>query len=101
MVVAYLRVLDAHDSAIAEALSAPGERSTTAQWLHSTASITGIKIDSMRAFHHRTPYYVCTNFRYSSHPWTQDSSFPDGEHYWCYDLVRRHGRWLIFGDGLG
>src|SRR5258708_15923971 len=100
VVVAYLRALDAHDTAIAEALSAPGERATTAQWLHSPASVTGIKIDSVQHFTTGPPYYVCTYFRYSSHPWTQDISFPDGEHHWCYDLVRRHGRWLIFDDGL-
>jgi hypothetical protein len=101
VVVAYLRALDAHDTTTAQALSAPGERATTASWLNDTAGITAIKIDSVQHFTTSPPYYVCTDFRYSSHPWTDDSSFPDGEHYWCYDLVRRHGRWLIYDDGLG
>src|SRR5258708_29244734 len=59
VVVAYLHALDARDKATAEALSAPRERSTTALWLHNTASITGIKIDSVLP---GGPYSVCTDF---------------------------------------
>ncbi len=101
VVVAYLHALDAHDNTTAQALSALGERATTAFWLNDTAGITAIKIESVQHFTTSPPYYVCAEFRYSSHPWTGDSSFPDGEHYWCYDLVHRHGRWLIYDDGLG
>jgi hypothetical protein len=101
VVVAYLHALDAHDNATAQALSAPVERATTAFWLRDTAGVTAIKIDSVQHFTASPPYYVCAEFRYSSHLWTGDDSFPDGQRYWCYDLVRRHDRWLIYDDGLG
>jgi hypothetical protein len=100
--VAYLRALDAYDSATANALSAPSERSTTGSWLSSTASVTGIKIDSVQHYvFGAVRYQACMDFRYSTHWWMQDPSFPDGEHYWCYDLVHSHGRWLIADDGTG
>jgi hypothetical protein len=98
VVTAYLHALDAHDQATADALTAPGARDMTALWLHNTTSITGIKIDSVRP---GAPYSVCTDFQYTSHWWTQDVSFPNGEHFWCYDMVRGNGRWLIANDGLG
>jgi len=101
VVTAYLHALDAHDTTTALTLSAPGERVTTAFWLKDTAGITAIRIESVQHFKPSPPYYVCTEFHYSSHPWTNDESFPDGQHYWCYDLVHRHGRWLIYDDGLG
>jgi hypothetical protein len=85
----------------AQARSAPGERATTAFWLKDTAGITAIKIESVQHFTASPPCYVCAEFRYSSHPWTGHDSFPDGEHHWCYDLVHRHCRWLIYDDGLG
>jgi hypothetical protein len=99
-VVAYLRALDAYDKVTAEALSAPAERATTASWLHSTASITGIRIASVHHYAGGEPYEVCMNFRYSSHWWLEDPSFPDGSEYWCYYLVHRYDRWLIADDGL-
>jgi hypothetical protein len=101
VVLAYLHALDAHDSATAQALSATGERTTTAAWLKDTAGITATKIESVRHATASPPYDVCTEFRYSSHLWTSDPSFPDGQHYWCYYLSRHHGRWLIYDDGLG
>jgi hypothetical protein len=84
----------------AQALSAPGERSTTAAWLHSTARMTGIRIDSVHHCGGSEPYEVCTDFNYYHHWWQEDPSFPSGQEYWCYHPARRHGRWLIADDGL-
>jgi len=102
VVVAYLHALNSDDKATAEALSAPDERGTTVSWLHSTAGITDIKIDSVRHYANRgEPYMVYMDYHYSSHWWLQDPSFPDGKEYWCYYLVRRDQRWLIADDGIG
>jgi hypothetical protein len=79
--MAYLRALDAHDRATAEALSVPSLRSTTDAWLSSTAEITDIKIGSLQRFTSGPPDQrntVATEFRYASHWWHQDDSFPDG-----------------------
>jgi hypothetical protein len=101
VVVAYLRALNAHDQTTADALSAPSEQATTASWLHSTARITSIRISSVRHFTGGEPYQVCMDFRYSSHWWLGDPSFPDGQEYWCYYLIHRQDRWLVADDGLG
>lgn len=101
VVVAYLRALNAHDQTTADALSAPSEQGTTASWLHSTASITSIRISSVQHFTGSEPYQVCMNFRYTSHWWLEDPSFPEGQEYWCYYLIHRHDRWLVADDGLG
>jgi hypothetical protein len=104
VVLAFLRALDAHDSATADTLSTPGMRSTTQMWLSSTASITRIKIGPVQ-YHPDGPVgqqgNVSTNFWYSSHWWKQDPSFGDGQHDWGYQLVRSHGRWLVDDDGTG
>lgn len=102
VVRAYLRALDAHDSATADALSAPSERGATGQWLSSTASITRIQIGSLQ---HVTSgpagpqYMIFATFWYASHWWAQDPSFLDGRHTWGYALIRDHGRWQISADG--
>jgi hypothetical protein len=104
VVRAYLRALDAHDSATACALSAPGFRGTTATWLNSTASITGIWIGTVQYYPASPPgqrYEVPVTFRYASHWWKQDPSFPDGNEDWGYQLVHTHGRFLIDDDGTG
>jgi hypothetical protein len=103
-VLAYLRSLDAHDRATADALSTPSERATTNMWLGNTASVTHIWISSVQHFASGPAgerYSVTTTFRYRSHWWAQDDSFPDGGHVWGYSLVRSHGRWLISDDGMG
>jgi hypothetical protein len=100
---AYLRALDAHDSATAYALSAPDFRGTTAGWLSSTASITAIWIGKVQ-YHPKSPlgqrYEVPVAFRYAAHWWKQDPSFPDGNEQWGYQLVYTHGRFLIDDDGV-
>ncbi len=104
VVRAYLRALDAHDSATAEALSTPSMRSTTQMWLGSTASITGIKIGAVVYDAQQPPgeqYSVPTYFTYSSHWWKNDPSFGDGERYWEYWLAKIDGRWLINDGGTG
>ncbi len=101
---AYLRALDAHDSATAEALSTPGFRATTDLWLNTTASITRISIGAVQYFPLAPAgqrYEVPVEFWYSSHWWKQDPSFPDGQEGWGYQLVRSHGRYLIDDDGVG
>jgi hypothetical protein len=104
VVLAYLRALDAHDSATAEALSTASMRSTTQMWLGSTASITGIKIGAV-VYDAQEPageqYSVPTYFTYASHWWKNDPSFGDGEHYWQYWLAKIDGRWLINDEGTG
>jgi hypothetical protein len=102
VVLAYLRALDAHDTATAEALSSPSMRGTTQMWLGTTASITHIRIGAISYDPQQPPgeqYSVATDFVYTSHWWKDDPSFGDGEHYWEYWLVRAHGRWLINDDG--
>ncbi len=104
VVQAYLRALDAHDSATAEALSTPGFRATTDLWLNTTASITRISIGAVQYFPLAPAgqrYEVPVEFWYSSHWWKQDPSFPDGQEGWGYQLVRSHGRYLIDDDGVG
>ena len=102
VVLAYLRALNAHDSATAYALSAPRFRDTTAYWLNSTARVTPIRIGSLQYFP-KAPagqrYDVPAVFWYGSHWWKQDPSFPDGRHSWGYQLVRVHGRFLIDDNG--
>ncbi len=104
VVLAYLRALDAHDSATAEALSAPTMRSTTQMWLGSTARITDIRIGTL-SYAAQEPngeqYSVATNFVYRSHWWKHDPSFGDGPHYWEYWLAKVDGRWLISDEGTG
>ncbi len=104
VVLAYLRALDAHDSATAEALSAPAMRSTTQMWLGSTARITDIRIGTL-SYAAQEPngeqYSVATNFVYRSHWWKNDPSFADGPHYWEYWLAKVDGRWLISDEGTG
>jgi len=104
VVLAYLRALDAHDTATAEALSARGFRATTELWLNNTARITRIRIGAVQYFPHAPTgqrYEVPVSFWYVSHWWKQDPSFPDGKHGWGYQLVRSHGRYLIDDDGVG
>jgi hypothetical protein len=104
VVLAYLRALDAHDSATADTLSTPGVRSTTEMWLSSTASITRIKIGPVLCDPHDPVSQQCqvsANFWYSSHWWKQDPSFGNGQHDWGYQLVRSHGRWLVDDEGAG
>jgi hypothetical protein len=104
VVLAYLRALDAHDSATAIALSAPSMRGTTQMWLFSTASITRIQVGAVRYEAGQVPGEQCTvqvDFVYHSHWWHDDPSFGDGEHLWGYSLAQVNGRWLITDDGLG
>jgi hypothetical protein len=101
VVVAYLQALDAHDVATAEALSTAGFRSETQSWLRSTASVRHIKIQNVVYYARQREYDVNVTFRYGSHWWKQDSSFPDGNEYWGYTLTPRHGRLLISDDGTG
>jgi hypothetical protein len=104
VVRAYLRALDAHDSATAYALSAPNFHSTTAAWLSSTASITRIWIGKVQYYPKSPPgqrYEVPVAFRYASHWWKRDQSFPDGNESWGYQLVYTNGRFLIDDEGTG
>jgi hypothetical protein len=104
VVLAYLRALDAQDSATAMALSAPSMRSTTQTWLANTASITQIKIGAVQSDAKQVPDEQCTvavDFVYHSHWWKDDPSFGDGEHAWGYWLADINGRWLITDQGLG
>jgi hypothetical protein len=103
VVLAYLRALDAHDSATAVALSAPSMHSTTQMWLASTASITRIKIGAVQYDAQQVPgeqYTVPVDFVYHSHWWKDDPSSGNGDHYWGYSLAKINGRWLIADDGL-
>jgi hypothetical protein len=102
VVLAYVRALDAHDSATALALSAPAFRGTTQGWLASTASITQVNVGAVQYDAQQPPgeqYSVAVNFDYHSHWWKDDPSFGDGEHYWGYSLEKIGGRWLITDDG--
>jgi hypothetical protein len=104
VVLAYIRALDAHDSATAMALSAPSMRGTTQMWLASTASISQIKVGAVQYDAHQATgeqYSVSVDFIYHSHWWKDDPSFGDGEHDWGYALASINGRWLITDDGLG
>ena len=101
VVLAYLHALDAHDTATAEQLTTPSFRPETQSWLRSTASIRHITIQGVTHWSRQHEYDVNVTFRYASHLWTRDSSFPDGDHFWGYSLVSRHGRLLINGDGVG
>jgi hypothetical protein len=73
VVLAYLRALDAHDSATAYAVSAPDFKSTASLWLDSTARLTRIWVGKVQY--------------YSKEP-------PRG-----YSLERSHDRFLIVDDG--
>ncbi|HXT92323.1 MAG TPA: hypothetical protein VN714_24065 [Trebonia sp.] len=104
VVLAYLRALDAHDSATAMALSAPSMRDNTQVWLANTADITQIKVGAVGYDAHQAAgeqYAVPVDFVYRSHWWKDDPSFEDGEHDWGYLLASINGRWLITDDGLG
>jgi hypothetical protein len=100
VVIAYLRALDAHDSATALALSTPGFRSTTSAWLASAAGVTRIDVSPVQCFRSGPDRCeVATTFDYASHWWKDDSSFPAGPETWSYFVVRQDGRWLINDDG--
>jgi hypothetical protein len=104
VVRAYLRALDAHDSATALALSDRSMRSTTRMWLAKTAGVSRIKIGAVQYAASEQPgeqYSVPTDFVYASHWWADDPSFGDGEHYWEYWLIKINGRWLINDEGTG
>jgi hypothetical protein len=104
VVLAYLRALDAHDTATAMALSAPSMNSNTQVWLANTASITQVKLGAVQYDPQALPadrYTVPVDFVYHSHWWKDDPSFEDGEHDWAYSLARINGRWLITNDGFG
>ncbi len=101
VVLAYLHALDAHDTATAEQLSTAGFRSETRSWLQSTATIRHIAIQNVTHWTRQAQYDVNVTFRYTSHPWAHDDSFPDGDTYWGYTLIPRHGRLLISDDGTG
>jgi hypothetical protein len=77
--------------------------STTAQWLRGTASITRIKLDPSQYWKNSPPgerYTVDATFWYVGRP-PVDPSFPSGEHYWGYSLIRLHHRFLISDEGVG
>lgn len=111
VVTAYVRALDAHDRATAEALAVPGAWIDTDAWLAQTASIRNLRITAVEydadyaaeaGPRFATAYTVNTSFDYHSHWWSSDAAFPDGHQpYWSYTVVRCDGRWLIRDDGQG
>jgi hypothetical protein len=101
VVLAYLHALDAHDAATADGLSTFAFRSETRSWLQSTAGMQNITVDGVTHYAGQAEYDVTVSFRYASHWWKHDDSFPDGQKDWGYILVARHGRLLISDDGTG
>jgi hypothetical protein len=101
VVIAYLHALDGHDVGTAEGLSTAEFRSVTLSWLQSTAGVRHIVLENVTHYARQREYDVNVSFRYSSHWWKRDQSFPDGPEEWGYTLVPRHGRLLISTDGTG
>jgi hypothetical protein len=101
VVMAYLHALDGHDVATAKALSTAGFQGETLSWLQSTAGVQHIVIGRVTQYARQRESDVNVSFRYSSHWWKRDQSFPDGPENWGYTLVPQHGRLLISMDGTG
>ena len=73
----------------------------------AAVAVTGLGPDhsepekSVTHWTRQAQYDVYVTFRYTSHPWAHDDSFPDGDTYWGYTLIPRDGRLLISDDGTG
>jgi hypothetical protein len=99
VVRAYMRALDAHDSATARALSTASHRAATGTWLSDTTGMKALKVSAPVT--EQNEVQVMVTFDLHQHWWTDDPSMRPGRHDWSYILVRQRGRWLIQDEGTG
>lgn len=99
VVRAYMRALDAHDSATARVLSTSSHRPVTGGWLSDTSGMKALKVSAPITEHNEVQ--VMVTFDLHQHWWTDDPSMRPGRHDWSYILVQQRGRWLIQDEGIG
>lgn len=104
VVATYLRAVDAHDCATAQALTTSDARDIATGWCREVADLADIEVgDALPDSRRRGTTDVEVSFDLDWRLFHDDGSLPEGPTTWGYILVRRtpDGPWRITDQGTG
>lgn len=104
VVEAYLRALDAHDCATAEALSASGFEPEAKGWCEDVSNLSNIEVDAPAPGGDDIETDVPVSFDLDWRPFHDDGSMPRHVRTWDFWMTRVDGpgrAWRIFDQGTG
>jgi len=105
VVSTYLRALNAHDCATAEALATGEFRKSARSWCRQVGSLKHVTVEPYQVDNQGTPdlqAYISVTFDLHWRPFHSDGSMENGSTIWGYDLVRAspRERWAIASEGV-